>query len=152
MISIALIGSHLYMNTIVLPLATTPISPALHAAIDSVVDEQREKLAIQKRIIADMREIWSLQPRFDRRSGNAPHRLLAHLRFRAGYDFMILRCDAGEAPAELGAWWTRFADADTREREELLSLAPKGEGPKKRRRRKPVARKSGAGAAVGSGD
>ena len=129
-----------------------PSIPALHAAIDSVVDEQSEKLAIQKRIIADMREIWSLQPRFDRRSGNAPHRLLAHLRFRAGYDFMILRCDAGEAPAELGAWWTRFADADTREREELLSLAPKGEGPKKRRRRKPAARKPGAGAAAGSAD
>ncbi|MEN9316455.1 MAG: putative polynucleotide adenylyltransferase protein [Pseudomonadota bacterium] len=129
-----------------------PSIPALHAAIDSVVDEQSEKLAIQKRIIADMREIWSLQPRFDRRSGNAPHRLLAHLRFRAGYDFMILRCDAGEAPAELGSWWTRFAEADMPEREDLLSQAPRGEGPKKRRRRKPVGRKAGSDAAPGSGD
>ena len=124
--------------------------PALHAAIDSVVDEQSGKLAIQKRIIADMREIWSLQPRFERRNGNAPHRLIAHLRFRAGYDFMILRCDAGEAPAELGAWWTRFIDADTAEREELLSQSPKSPksaAPRKRRRR--PASKGPGGAAGG---
>jgi len=112
--------------------------PALHDAIDSVLDEQGSKLAIQKRIIADMREIWALQPRFERRTGGAPFRLIEHLRFRAGYDFMILRVDAGEASAELGAWWTSFIDGDADARKALLERTPAGSaGPRKRRRRRP---------------
>jgi poly(A) polymerase len=121
--------------------------PALHLAIDSVLDEQGTKLAIQKRIIADMREIWALQPRFERRIGGAPQRLVDHLRFRAGYDFMLLRCDAGEAPAELAAWWTRFIDADPTERVQLMSEVPSGGGARKRRRRRSGRREEGAAAA-----
>jgi poly(A) polymerase len=121
--------------------------PALHLAIDSVFDEQGAKLAIQKRIIADMREIWALQPRFERRTGGAPQRLLDHLRFRAGYDFLILRCDAGEVSAELGAWWTRFVDADPHTREELMREVPAGGGPRKRRRRRSNERR-GVGSAA----
>ena len=56
-----------------------------------------------------MREIWGLQPRFERRSGRSPFRLLEHLRFRAGYDFLLLRAAADEVPAGLADWWTRFA-------------------------------------------
>ena len=110
--------------------------PALHTAIDSVIDEQAGKLAIQRRYQADMREIWVMQPRLEKRARTAYH-LLEHLRFRAGYDFLLLRCEAGEVPAEVGAWWTRFIDADTTEREELLrSLASQpGSGTKRRRRR-----------------
>ena len=124
--------------------------PALHEAIDTVVDEQSEKLAIQKRIIADMREIWALQPRFGRRTGGAPHRLFEHLRFRAGYDFMILRCDAGEAPAELGAWWTRFIDADGPTRQQLIEQAPSS-GPARKRKRRPARRAQGEGGAAAPG-
>ncbi|MCL4745958.1 MAG: polynucleotide adenylyltransferase PcnB [Burkholderiaceae bacterium] len=109
--------------------------PALHSAIDSALDEQGEKLSIQKRIVGDMREIWVMQPRFEKRSPGAANRLVAHLRFRAAYDFMILRCDAGDAPAELGAWWTRFIDAGSDAREELLAQAPAGAVKRKRRRR-----------------
>ena len=73
-----------------------------------------------------MREIWVMQPRLEKRARTAYH-LLEHLRFRAGYDFLLLRCEAGEVPAEVGEWWTRFIDADTTEREELLrSLALSG--------------------------
>lgn len=108
--------------------------PALMSVIDSVVDEQCEKLAIQKRIIADMREIWSLQPRFDRR-GRSATRLIEHLRFRAGYDFLLLRCEAGEAPAELGQWWTDFVEADHDTRESLMAGTPAGGRPRRKRRR-----------------
>ncbi|MFO1198857.1 MAG: polynucleotide adenylyltransferase PcnB [Burkholderiaceae bacterium] len=120
--------------------------PALHEAIDSVVDEQSAKLAIQKRIIADMREVWALQPRFERRNGSAPYRLLEHLRFRAGFDFLLLRCEAGEASAELGAWWTRFVDADGHERAEILASVPSSGAPRKRRRRRSGARRDDADA------
>ena len=65
--------------------------PALEAAIDQVLGSQTEKLAIQRRFTSDMREIWTLQPRFERRTGQAPLRLLEHLRLRAGYDFLLIR-------------------------------------------------------------
>jgi poly(A) polymerase len=86
-----------------------------------------------------MREIWMLQPRFERRSGRNPVKLLEHLRVRAGYDFLMLRCAADEAPAELGEWWTRFMEANEAEREALLA-APQARSadsgaPKRRRRR-----------------
>ena len=119
--------------------------PALHMAIDSVVDEQCSKLAIQKRIVADMREIWALQPRFERRSGGSPQRLIEHVRFRAGYDFMLLRCESGEALAELGSWWTSFIEGDGSARAGLMAQAPVNSGPRKRRRR-PPRRRDEAGA------
>ncbi|MEZ5660626.1 MAG: polynucleotide adenylyltransferase PcnB [Burkholderiaceae bacterium] len=113
--------------------------PALMAAIDIVLDVQAGELAIQKRHTADMREIWSLQPRFERRNGQAPFRLLEHLRFRAAYDFMLLRCEVGEVEAELGQWWQTFADSDAAERHTLLmrdSAGPRAKrGPRRGRGR-----------------
>jgi poly(A) polymerase len=112
--------------------------PALDAAIDDVLERQTEKLAIQRRFTSDMREIWMLQPRFERRTGRNPLKLLEHLRVRAGYDFLLLRCAAGEAPAELGDWWTSFMEANEPEREALLTAprARETDGAPKRRRRR----------------
>jgi poly(A) polymerase len=115
--------------------------PALEHAIDDTVDAQTDKLAIQRRFVADMREIWGLQPRFERRTGRSPYRLLEHLRFRAGYDFLLLRAAADEIPAALGDWWTQFAAASSDEREELIKQAAAegtgaGEGGTRRRRRR----------------
>jgi poly(A) polymerase len=116
--------------------------PALDKAIDETVDAQTEKLAIQRRFVSDMREIWGLQPRFERRNGRAPFRLLEHLRFRAGYDFLMLRAAADEIPAEFSDWWTRFSDANDEERELLVKQAalqgpaqPTAAGRRRRRRR-----------------
>jgi poly(A) polymerase len=111
--------------------------PALEAAIDRVLDAQTEKLAIQRRYSADMREIWMMQPRFERRHGQAPLRLLEHLRLRAGYDFLLLRCDCGETPAELGQWWTDFLEADEATRTRMAQQRPDASAtaaPRKRRR------------------
>jgi poly(A) polymerase len=125
--------------------------PALHTAIDSVLEEQAEKLAIQRRYQADMREIWVMQPRLEKRGRTAFH-LLEHLRFRAGYDFLLLRCEAGELPAEVGEWWTRFIESGTAEREELIrSLAPQAGGGNKRRRRRSGGRSNAAGAEAAGG-
>lgn len=113
--------------------------PALHLAADDVLDTQTEKLALQRRITTDMRDLWAMQPRFERRTGKAPYKLLEHPRLRAGYDFLLLRCESGEIDMEIGNWWTDFIDADGPGREELLAGLRKaeGEGPatKKRRRR-----------------
>jgi poly(A) polymerase len=116
--------------------------PALHLAADDVLNTQTEKLALQRRIASDMRDIWAMQPRFDRRVGKSPYKLLEHPRFRAGYDFLLLRCASGEIDAEIGEWWTAFMEADGPGREELLAKKPRDEGEghpakKKRRRSKP---------------
>ena len=124
--------------------------PALDAAIDDVLDAQTEALAIQRRFTSDMREIWMLQPRFERRTGQAPYRLLEHLRLRAGYDFLLLRCAAGEAPAELGEWWTQFMEAHEEQRQQLIAGVerPKDGAPRPGRRRR---RRVRAGEAPASG-
>ncbi len=113
--------------------------PALHLAADDVLESQAEKLALQRKITTDMRDIWAMQPRFERRIGKSPYKLLEHPRLRAGYDFLLLRCESGELDAELGEWWTAFMDADGPNREILLAQKPKGDAdaaaPKKRRRR-----------------
>ncbi|MDP3673240.1 MAG: polynucleotide adenylyltransferase PcnB [Telluria sp.] len=107
--------------------------PALHLAADDVLDSQTEKLALQRKIGSDMRDIWSMQPRFERRTGKSPYKLLEHLRFRAGYDFLLLRCESGEIDMELGEWWTAFYEGDATEREQLLVSAHSAPGPKRKR-------------------
>ncbi|HEY4071909.1 MAG TPA: polynucleotide adenylyltransferase PcnB [Herbaspirillum sp.] len=112
--------------------------PALHLAADDVLNAQTEKLALQRKIASDMRDIWAMQPRFERRSGKSPYKLLEHLRLRAGYDFLLLRCASGEVDAAIGAWWTSFMEADGAGREVLIAQKPKEEGDgvaKKRKRR-----------------
>ncbi|MBS1187402.1 MAG: Poly(A) polymerase [Burkholderiaceae bacterium] len=95
--------------------------PALHLAADDVLEAQTEKLALQRKITSDMREIWALQPRFERRSGRTPYRLVEHQRFRAGYDFLLLRCESGEIDVDIGEWWTAFLQGDNADREALLA-------------------------------
>ena len=121
--------------------AGEPTIPALHQAADDVLNGQTEQLALQRRIATDMRDIWAMQPRFERRTGKSPYKLLEHPRLRAGYDFMLLRCESGELDAELGTWWTAFMEADGPGREELLARKPRLEtetaaAPKKRARRR----------------
>ncbi|TAK65527.1 MAG: polynucleotide adenylyltransferase PcnB [Betaproteobacteria bacterium] len=111
--------------------------PALYLAMDQVLDAQTDKLSIPRRLTTTMKEIWALQPRLEQRSGKRAFVLLTHPRFRAGYDFMLLRAESGEAPMELANWWARFQDAELEERNAMLipdSAAKKR--PRRRRRSK----------------
>jgi poly(A) polymerase len=110
--------------------------PALYAAMDAVLERQAKQIAIPRRFEATIKEIWSLQPRFEQRSGQRPYRLLEHPRFRAGWDFLDLRGQSGELEgglAELPGWWDRFANAGHDERERMLT--PETGGGKRRRSR-----------------
>jgi poly(A) polymerase len=111
---------------------------ALHQAMDQVIRMQAERLAIPKRFSAIMKEIWSLQPRFLNRSGKRPFRLLEHPRFRAAYDFLLLRCHNAEAEAELGNWWTAFQNADHEQRHSMLLADQMPRRRRRRGRRKPA--------------
>jgi poly(A) polymerase len=100
-----------------------------------VLGKQRAQLAIPHRVDAVMKEIWLMQLRLDQRTGQRPFRLLEQPRFRAGYDFLLLRSASGEADQALGLWWGEFQDANLERRAEMLQ--PESTGEKKRRRRKP---------------
>jgi len=120
--------------------------PALHDAMDDTIATQSSGMTIQRRFKSDMREIWSMQPRFEKRVGRYPYRLIESPRFRAGYDFMLLRCATGEQNPALGEWWTSFIAAEPSGQEALMASAKNESGnssanspPKRRRRRKPKA-------------
>jgi poly(A) polymerase len=118
--------------------------PALHNAMDEVLDRQREQLAIPRRYDAVMKDIWASQPRLEQRSGQRPYRMLEFPRFRAAYDFLLLRCESGGADPALGLWWDEFQDASDERRAEMLM--PEGAGAPKKRRRKRKSKPAGAAA------
>ncbi|CAH1747658.1 poly(A) polymerase I [Thauera humireducens] len=127
--------------------------PALFEAMDEVLDAQAGKLAITRRIVGDIKDIWALQPRFDKRAGKTPYRLIEQPRYRAGWDFLRLRAQAGEIPMEIVDWWDRFAHAGHDEREALIRQAPAESAPaaakkRRRKRRKPA----GAATAAPAGE
>ncbi len=107
---------------------------------NGVLLAQQQKTAIPKRFQIPMREIWNLQLRFDRRDGKRAFAMLEHPRFRAAYDFILLREQSGEDLKGLGAWWTEFQHAD-RDRQIAMVNDTKSAAPKRRRRRRRPARK-----------
>lgn len=110
-----------------------PIIPALHIAMSEVIANQAEKLAIHNRYTATMKEIWGLQPRFEQRAGRRPFGLLTHPRYRAAYDFLLLRGASGEVDTALCDWWTQFAVAEGDTRTAMLM----SDTATKKRRKKP---------------
>jgi poly(A) polymerase len=118
--------------------------PALFEAMDEVLDQQAEKLAITRRVAGDIKDIWLLQPRFDKRAGKSPLRMIEQPRFRAAYDFLLLRAESGEVPQELADWWTQFIATDHAGREAMLLPDPA----KKRRRSRGRGRKAAEGASA----
>lgn len=94
--------------------------PALQDAIDEVFDARVGDVSGRGKLGADMREIWMMQPRFDKRSGNSPISLASQPRFRAGFDFLRLRADVGEVSEELADWWQQFSIADDGARESMV--------------------------------
>jgi len=112
--------------------------PALFEAMDKVLEAQAARIAIPRRFEATIKEIWSLQPRFEQRAGSRPARLIEHPRFRAAYDFLMLRGESGEVAQALVDWWSRFQQASHEERQMMLKP---DEAPKKRRRARGRGRK-----------
>ncbi|WP_288132607.1 polynucleotide adenylyltransferase PcnB [Microbulbifer sp.] len=113
----------------------TPLVPALAQAAQKVVSAQLTHTAIPKRFSIPMREIWEQQLRLPRRGGERAYRTMEHPRFRAAYDFLLLREESQEIPAGLGQWWTEFQQADDEQKQQMIKDAPRN-GPKNGRRRK----------------
>jgi len=107
---------------------------AMHLASDVVVSRQISRTAMPRRFTQMAREVWLLQYRLTLTKGKRPKRLLAHPRFRAAYDFMLLRAEAGENVSELADWWTRF-QADPANAELIGGRKPAATHKRNRRRR-----------------
>lgn len=112
--------------------------PAMQEAAQGLIIEQCQRTAIPKRFSMPIREIWDMQERLPRRNGKRADLLLENPRFRAGYDFLLLREDAGEDLQGLGDWWTDYQDASDNQRRQMIGeLSKQGDAsdaPRKRRR------------------
>ncbi|MEE9493158.1 MAG: polynucleotide adenylyltransferase PcnB [Gammaproteobacteria bacterium] len=109
---------------------------ALQIAGNQVTGKQVKSISIPKRFSFPMREIWTLQAKLERQYGRVPYKTLTHPRFRAAYDFLLLRSECGEASQELADWWTTFQEASAEEQEQMTKPPQSDKKRSKRRRRK----------------
>ena len=113
---------------------------AIAEAADQVVAEQNRRIGIPKRFSIPMREMLALQPRFHRREGRRALAFISHPRFRAAYDFLVLRAEAGGEDPAVARWWTEIQELPLEEQhkrvgaDEAPSGQPAGAGRRRRRR------------------
>ena len=119
----ALLWPALQQQSHVLEQQGKPAAIALQQAASEVLQDCVGRVSVPRRFSLPMREIWDLQARFLRRGGRRPHALLAHPRFRAAFDFLSLRSQSGEIPAQLVTWWEQFQLADHEGRRTLIETA-----------------------------
>lgn len=114
-----------------------PVIPAQQMAASEIINAQIKKLAFPKFIGIAMRDVWYIQNRFSQRTGARPQRLLAHPRFKAAFDFLALRAEAGDADPDLVAWWQTFQQAEEEAQFAMTQAVsqPKAKGQRKRRYR-----------------
>ena len=96
-------------------------SIALNEAIESVIFKQNKVFAIQKRFLTAMSEIWRLQIRFENLNQKKVYRLFSHPRFRAAYDFMLIRAESKQFDKNLSEWWVKFVNADDSSRKKIMN-------------------------------
>jgi len=106
-------------------------------AASEVIQNQIRHTAFPRRISQTMREVWSMQPQFENRNGERPFRLLKHIRFRAAYDFLLLRTITGEVDQELADWWTQFQEVEESQQKKMTGTSKR----KRRKRRRPAQNK-----------
>ena len=114
-----------------------PTLGQLQECAGEVIVEQLQFTAIPKRFTAMMREIWELQLRLSPRNRRSVEIAYTHPRFRAAYDFLLLREAAGEQLNGLGDWWTQFQQVDADAQHVMIDALQPAKSPRKKRRRKP---------------
>lgn len=124
----------------------TQLTPqdAFFAALNEIMSEQQQAISIPKRFQATMKDIWILQEKLERRDGKRGFSTFAHPKFRAGYDFLLIRgeIEGGKVQA-LATWWTDFQNASEETRLQMVKSVPKSRsGPRRntKPRRKPKAK------------
>jgi poly(A) polymerase len=121
------------------------VSQSLGVAAYEVSGRQQSRISIPRRFTAPMREMLAMQPRFEVHRGRRAQKLLDHRRFRAAYDFMMLRAECEDFDKDVAKFWTDVQLQDPEQRLASFDIAGKPESKKKRRRprrRKPASQKS----------
>lgn len=117
--------------------------PALQDAIDDAFNAKIGDVSGRGKLGTDMREIWTMQPRFEKRVGSSPYSLLEQPRFRAGFDFLRLRAQTGEVDTELAEWWEKFSTAYDDERHAMIEAVRQAQLQKPQQPRTRVKRQDG---------
>ncbi len=122
-----------------------PATPAHQIAASEIISEQVKRIAFPKFMGIAMRDVWYLQSRFGQRTGARPFKLLTHPRFKAAFDFLVLRAAAGDVDAELVEWWQAFQAAEDNEQSAMTQPGhAKKDAPRRRYRNKNYRNKSKA--------
>ncbi|MDP1773449.1 MAG: polynucleotide adenylyltransferase PcnB [Methylobacter sp.] len=108
---------------------------AYQDAASEIISSQIRSTALPRHISMAMREVWNMQPKFNARFGSKPSRLIGHPRFRAGYDFLLLRSETGGADPELAEWWARYQNADENEQRKMTQPPRNSQNKKPERKR-----------------
>ena len=104
-----------------------PPADALHSAALEVIAKQQSRIAMPRRFSTFAKEMWELQPRLERRQTSRVERLLQHPRFRAAYDFLVLRAKSEDEFTDLAQWWEHYQALDSSERSQMRAeLQPTG--------------------------
>jgi len=119
--------------------SSVPVNIAYQNAASKVLSQQAQSTTLPKYVSFSMRDIWGLQPRFAQRNGARAYKLLAHPKFRAAYDFLVLRAETNGADKALAQWWTDFQEVDEFKQKKMLAEVNGTHPKKKRRRKKPTA-------------
>jgi poly(A) polymerase len=108
---------------------------AYQDAANEVIAVQVKSIALPRHITLAMREVWSLQPKFHVQTGSKPSRLITHPRFRAAYDFLVLRAETGGVDPALAHWWGIYQHADETEQRKMTAPPRAGKNKKPARKR-----------------
>jgi poly(A) polymerase len=130
--------------------ANSQLAPqdAFFAALSEIMPEQQRSIAIPKRFQGVMKDIWILQEKLARREGKKAFKSFEHPKFRAGYDFLLLRAEIetdNTHLAELAQWWTDFQNVSLEAQLQMVKSIKNPTGTKRRtprKRRKPVSKPS----------
>lgn len=121
--------------------AGMPYAVALQKAATKLISSQVRHVSIPKRFTTTMRDIWALQSRFRNHSGRRAFALLEHPKFRAAYDFLCLRANAGESPVDDCRWWTELQEKSPEQQKQIISAQKPGSGKRRPRKRRPAGNK-----------
>ncbi|HZD53858.1 MAG TPA: polynucleotide adenylyltransferase PcnB, partial [Woeseiaceae bacterium] len=111
---------------------------SLAVAAQEMAARQQSRISIPRRFTAPMRDMLAMQPRFSVKRGRRALNFLEHRRFRAAYDFMMLRAELGEVDRETADFWMKVQTQHADRRLKTFELT----ATKKRTRRKPRRRRS----------
>ena len=117
-----------------------PLAQSYHQGSSSVLGRQHKRTTIPRRVATVTADIWNLQRWLEERRPRLVLKILAHQRFRAAYDFLLMRIRAGEVETEIGTWWTRIQEVSGSQKKKMISDLPsqsrKSSGSRRRRRKR----------------